>query len=65
METTTAAEDNFDFRAVESDTVVKLMLDNMQSERDALIQRGRHLETVLLEHGRISRRAIVSREDSR
>lgn len=63
--TIAAKEDSFEFRAVESDAVFALMLDNLQSERDALIMRVRHLETVLMKHGRISRRAVVSRGDSR
>ena len=49
----------------QTETFVELMLDNMESERDMMIPRLRYVEGVLLEHGRISRRAVVSREEDR
>lgn len=47
------------------DEATVIVLKGYMNERETIINRGLHVESVLLEHGWISRRAITSRNEGR
>lgn len=49
------------FERPDSDEVIRLLLDNMEQEREMLIGRLNHLERTLLAHGRTSTKHVKVR----
>lgn len=45
--------------------VVNIVLDSFVLERELLIRRGRYVESVLIKHGRLTNRSILTRGERR